>query len=241
MTQTENVPALGGDANLPAHLANAKKRAPKTMSPTNIVIPKIWAMQHMSEKVINKEAEYGQFRDSMNNALLGDLENPVEFIPFDFKEWWIIEEKVKDKYKYKEKIAINRENDAWRYDFEGGRRIRVIDIYCMVPGHMKICHIISFKVTSLRAGKKVLTQFAMNQDAGAPVYASVMKLKGTSTTNDDGTFVVLDTSASRYCSEQEAAACEKWLDRMENEVIAVDDSDLKSEAAPKKADDKGQF
>src|SRR3954471_23034774 len=52
----------------------------------DVVLPKILAMQGMSKLVTDGVAVMGEFRDSLNNVVLGDLKNPIEFIPFHLEK-----------------------------------------------------------------------------------------------------------------------------------------------------------
>ena len=55
---------------------------PSGMNSNDIVIPKIACAQAMSKSVIDGDARFGDFLDSMTMDKLGDLKNPVNFIPF---------------------------------------------------------------------------------------------------------------------------------------------------------------
>ena len=50
----------------------------------DIVIPKILCMQGLSDLVSDGKAKMGDFVDSLEGNILGDIDNPVAFVPFHY-------------------------------------------------------------------------------------------------------------------------------------------------------------
>lgn len=199
------------------------------------VISKIFPMQMMSKKVAEEKARFGEFRDSVTNQLYGSFEKPVEFIPFKIEKVWIESELQKDNtWKYKRTVAITAANDDLRYEDEINgvkiKRLRTYNAYVLLPGDIEsgIPKIISFRVSSMMAGKKLLTQMQVaNRAAGLSPAAKAMKLTGRREKNDKGVFVVMDVEVSRDSSALEQKKALDWFKLMQAAPSAykVDESD----------------
>jgi hypothetical protein len=202
-------------------------------------------MQMMSKKVIDGKGTFGELRDSVNNEKMGGFEKPLEFIPFKMEKVFHVSEiddKGKKKYLKTVPITPDNENLPWE-DTEDGKKISrdyTLNFYCVLPTQIKpdladqgggvLPYIVSFRRTSLRAGKKVATQaYAANAAMGKPPAATVMSLSVVKTSNDLGTFAVLDTSAARLSTKDELATAFFWFKAMKSMNVKVDDSDLTEE------------
>ena len=208
----------------------------------DIIIPKIWALQHMSEKVTSGLAKYGEFRDSINNEKVGDLATPFEIIPFHLQGKWmefdIITNKAgARKREFKQVVPIQNNpnlpgyNDSLPYVDADGKveRDRVMDFYVLLPSEVAagtaLPYVISFKRTSIKAGKKLALQmYIRNRDAKLPPAGVVFKLSGKSTNNDDGEFVVMDVQTSRKATQEELEVAFKWWQQVEKGVTKVDET-----------------
>jgi hypothetical protein len=214
------------------------------MSSKDLIVSKILPMQMMSKKVIDQAAAFGELRDTVNNEKFGDFANAMEFVPFHMEKVFIESEVVGNKKNYLGMVPITTANENLPYeDVRDGKKISrdyTINFYCVLPklinpelassGGGTLPYIISFRRTSLRAGKKVATQaYASNAAMKKPPAATVMSLSSVKTTNDEGTYSVLDTKASRLSSPEELATAFFWFKAMKSMQLKVDDSDLTEE------------
>lgn len=211
----------------------------------DIVIPKILPLNFMSEKVKNKEGEYGEFRDTMSNQKFGDLQTPFEFVPFYMEKLWYEFELVANKAGAKKRefsrvIPIQDNaakpgyNDDFKYAEEGIERDRVMNFYVLIPGEIEkvisMPYVLSFRRTSLKAGKKLASQmFLANARAGKVPAAVVMKLYGKSTQNSEGEYVVMDALPSREATSVEISECLSWLKLVRAGQTKVHDDDIKEQ------------
>jgi len=229
------------NAVAPASMMNSQ------VTSQDIIIPKVLAMQMMSKKVIDDEASFGEFRDSLENELLGSIKQPMEFLPFHMEKVWI--EYVlqpaptpgqQPKKKYLRTLPIITDpsspdyNDNWRYEGENNIvRDRVMNFFCLLPSQLELGgmpYIISCRRTSLRAGKKLATQmFVKNMMAKKEPYAVVFDLLAEKTSNDQGTFVVLDVKPKRQATAEEKAAVEGWMKMIAGGAVKIDNSDVEEE------------
>jgi len=198
----------------------------------DIVIPRIYAAQHMSEVVKDKTAEYGQLIDTMNGEIHGDLTSPVAFVPFYVQKKWMEFDIVTNKAgarkrEYKQTILIDHSNDNLPHVEENIERDRVVEVYCLLPKEVEsgnaFPYVISFRRTSLKAGNKVITQILRNEALNKPPCASVMELSAKDTQNDDGSFVVLDTKATRPATMEEMQESLKWFKMVMSGKTRVDE------------------
>jgi hypothetical protein len=183
----------------------------------DILIPKILLMQGLSQFVADGAAQIGDFRDSVSGALLGNLSTPIQFLPVHIDKTWVLSKKIGDRFKYQTMMPVTRDNEnmEWEYtDNEGVlcRRDYTMTCYCLLPSDVKeglpMPYTISFRRTSMRAGKKLFTQmYIRNKQAGKVPPASVMELSAKREKNDQGTYMVLDIAPVRASSNEEIHAC----------------------------------
>lgn len=210
----------------------------------DIVIPKILPLQFMSEKVKNKQGEYGEFRDTLNNDKFGDISTPVEVIPFHVQKKWMEFDVITNKAgakkrEYKRTIAIDATNDNLPYVDADGliERDRCVDVYVLIPKHIEegnsFPYVLSFRRTSLKAGNKVITQILRNERMGKPPAAVTMLLSAKTVQNDAGEFVVQDVQTGRVTTLEEMQDCLSWYKLVASGVTRVDESGEEEVAATK--------
>lgn len=214
----------------------------------DMVIPKILPLQYMSEKVMNKEGEYGEFRDTLSNQKFGDLTTPFEVIPFMLQKKWIEFEMIPQKgggskrefsqiVMIQDNPAVAGFNDDLPLREEDGskERDRVMDFFVLIPDEVKAGaatpYVLSFRRTSLKAGKNMATQMYVRNAAASKVPpATVMKISGVDTSNDDGSYVVQNCVPSRPSTEEEVAAAFKWFKIIKQNGAKVDEREFGEEA-----------
>jgi hypothetical protein len=230
-----------------AQNANAWGGGP-TISKKELVIPKILPLQHMSEKVADKLGEYGQFRDTSDNKLFGDLKTPFEFIPVYMEKKWVESDivtnssgKVKKTFKQIIPIIDNPSdagyNDELPYREDGIERDRVLDFYVLIPEELgnrgALPYVISFRRTSLKAGSKLATQmYVKNGLAGKPPAGTVCTMSGKDVSNDDGSYIVQDVAPARETSPEELTEAFKWFQLIKGGGAKVDESDNTEKTTP---------
>lgn len=213
----------------------------------DIVIPKILAMQGLSKLVTSGQAKFGEFRDSLNGVVLGEIgKQAIEFVPFLLEKVWIVFEdknppgSQQTNYKFTKVEPLTAENENWPYEevINGVkiRRDRTMNFYVLLPGEIEkggaIPYILSFRRTSARAGQKLATtMFMKNLKAGKTPASMVLELHGEKQQNDKGTFVVLDVKEKRPSTTAEIAEAFSWVKTVKAGKTRADTSDLEAEAA----------
>lgn len=213
------------------------------VSSNDILIPKILAMQGLSQLVADGKAAIGELRDSVNGTFLGSPDKPLEFIPVHIDKVWVISEKKGDRFQYSRTEPVTRANEnlPWEEIDEDGivvRRDYTMNCYCLLPVDIEngfpIPYTISFRRTSLRAGKKLFTQmYVRNRQAGLIPAAMKMLLSVQKIKNDKGTFFVFDTDISCKATADEQNAAFALFKTIQSGGAKVDDSDLAEEVSEK--------
>lgn len=188
------------------------------LSTQDIIIPKIYTMQGLSQLVVDDKAKMGNFVDSMTSEVIGDYaKKPLDFIPFHLDKIWIISAKKSGESDFSfEKIEnVTAENEGMPYteivDGVEYKNEYCLNFYVLRPEDMSLPYIIAFKGMSRKAGKILATQmFVRNAAAGKIPPAFVMELAGTKDKNDKGTFITLNTKVKRESSQAEIDAAFKW-------------------------------
>lgn len=231
----------------------------QNITSNDILIAKIHPLQFMSEKVKLKQGEYGEFRDSVNNQKFGDLDTPWEFIPFYMEKKWAEYDIVTNKAgarkrEFKQIIPIIDNagdmgyNDNLPYVDEDGKveRDRCMDFYMLMPSEVadgvELPYVVTFRRTSLKAGKKLAMQmYVRNSQAGKVPPALVHEMSGKSVQNDDGEFVVMDVAPTREATKEELDAALRWYQQVAAGATKLDDSDINEVTTKDVTPEVGQF
>ena len=196
----------------------------------DLIIPKILAMQGLSQLVSAGKAKFGDMVDSLTEEVLGGVDKPIQFIPFKTAKQWI----VFHDNDYKETVSYTPANHDWPIeevvDGVNIRRDKVLQFYCLLPEQIEsgefLPYVLSFRRTSYYAGRKLSSAFARLRMFKKPAFSKVFELSVDKQVNDKNqAYMVFDTSTVRNSSIDEMRACKTWYDLVKGNK--VDDSDLK--------------
>lgn len=198
------------------------------MNPKDIIIPRIKVMQGLSPEVMEGQAKFGDFLDTRSNEVIGDIDNPIEFIPLTHYSVWHIFEG--NELTSIEPVTRANANLPWK---EGNiRRSYARNIYCLIPGQ-PVPYIIGFKGTSSRAGQEVISQMDfINKAVKLPPFGKVMQLAGKKEKNDQGTFVVLKTKQLRNATNEELNEAYKWYKTIKSGETKTREDDVIKDDVP---------
>jgi len=231
--------AKRNEAPVAATASDLNEWGDNEMSSQDLVIPKILAMQGLSNFVTEGRATFGEFRSSVDCELMGDLKNPIEFVPVYMEKIWVVSKKVGDQFKFVRVDKVTPENERlpWSEVVNGVdiKRDFVRNFYVLLEGHA-IPFIISFKGMSARSGKVLATQmYTLNSAANLPPCAIKMQLSGVKDSNDKGTYVVLQAEPCGNASQEECKSALKWYKTIVSGNTKADNSDLHTD------DSAGEF
>lgn len=207
----------------------------------DVVIPKILAMQAMSKLVTAGEAKFGEFRESLNNVILGTEKEPLEFVPFHMEKVYVVMREEKGKFKFHHQEPITSMTEGHEFEAvsaEGAKEkwYRTMNFYVLLPKELEegtaIPYLLCFRSSSAKAGQKLCTtMFMRNLKAGKTPAAMVLELSGVKTTNDKGTFIVMDVKEKRASTNKEIEEAFSWNQTIRGGSVKVDHSDLEAESS----------
>ena len=157
------------------------------ISSNDIMISKILPMQGMSKLVMDRKAQLGEYRDSVTGELLGSIDDPLEFIPFHVDRLWLVQKEINGKFEFQGFEPITRENEDRQWEqMENGSKFRYdwnYMFYVILPKDVQdgipTPYIVNFRRTSVKGGKKIMTQmFVRNEQVGKTPASTAMKLNG---------------------------------------------------------------
>ncbi len=204
----------------------------------DLVVPKILPIHYISKKAKGKEkiAEAGELRDSIENKLFGSTEHPFDFLPIHMTTFWV-EYDMKDggQGKYIGQFSVTAQNENLkREEVVSGvkiKRVKTWECYVLIPEDVKageaFPYVLSFRVTSARAGKTLLTQmYVKNRAAGKLPFQTVCELSMTEESNDSGDFFVQHVKPKRAATPEEMEAGKHWFEMINAGKVKKDDSDI---------------
>lgn len=191
------------------------------ISKADLVVPRLQLMQAMSDKVAkHREAFAGEIRDNLVNDLFAKEGEQLAFTPVHAETIWMIhKEKLEGKKKVREFIGVEKvtpENEFAPYEEDLGDgwtqvRTKQIELYVLLDKDPTIPYIVSFAKTSIKAGKKALTQmYLKNVTAGLDVSAVKMWLMSKQEQGDQGAYYVYDIGIVGKATEEEQASALQW-------------------------------
>jgi len=241
---------LLNNANLPIEVVSAGAGNELILA-SEILIPRLLLMQGLSEFVSSGDARSGDFIKSLTKEKVGDAKTPVQFIPLTYTTNWALSEQVGNKFEYRmnEPLTAANVNLPFEYDVNGvkWRRAKTVNLYALLPSDIVkekeameealktgglpdpdtalMPVLITFRITSYKAGQKVLTHFARCAKFNVRGYVSTLSLTCTQEKNDKGTFYVMDVSQSGSTEKSFLPTCEEWYKTLTGGAanIQVDD------------------
>lgn len=186
------------------------------VSSKDLIIPRLWCMQALSELVAEKEVcKVGDIVCSMTEKVLGDTTKPVSVIPFKVEKLMYIVKQNGDKGELTDIIPTTKDNENLPLEFEAdGERYKrqfVYKYFVLVEGQ-ELPYTIIFKGMSLRAGKQLFTEmFIKNKMAGKSPAAYKMNIMSEKMKNEKGTFYILKVGRGEAAPMAEQKRALDWF------------------------------
>lgn len=210
-----------------------KKPATDLIDQSDILIPKLLIMQGLSEFVAQEKAVMGDIVNSVTGEILGGKGKALSFIPLIMNKVWI-KYKVQggeQKYIGTAPWSAANANTKWEgVDTDGSllRNDACLNFYVMLKSDLDkstaLPYLVSFRRSSYRNGKKLVTHFAQSQMANIAPYAMVLNLTSTKEQNDKGTFYIFDVTHGAETDAKYAEKLEMWTDTLKKNIHVVDES-----------------
>lgn len=199
------------------------------VSATDLVIPKLLLMQNTSEYVGNDTAKMGDIVNSQTLEVIGSVGKPVEVIPLKLYKTWRTYSLASGQPKFLREEPVTAQNASapWEdkepaQDGKGTipiRRDMNFNFFVLLKSELEAGEgfpvVVSFKRTSMNAGKQLATQLFKMLALGRAPYSSTMKLGVKKEKKDTNTYALFECAKGEPCSEQHKAEAKLWLERLQ--------------------------
>lgn len=199
----------------------------------DLIIPKLLLMQNTSQMVGDDAAKVGDIINSQSLEVLGGLGAPVDIIPLKMTKTWRVYDLggKQPEFIRQEAVTAANVNLPWD-DTEDGVPIRrdmcmnffVLLVSDVVKEEAFPC-VVSFKRTSMQAGKQLATHLFKMTALGKKPYAHSVQLKAAKQKTDTNTYGVFELGKSTPLPADVQAVAEKWCSLLTSMTYKVDDKD----------------
>ena len=195
----------------------------------DILIPRIFVAQKMSEVCDSEEVKPGEFYRSTDHEVLGGSKKPVELLVLSFFKTWTIEQKKGDRYEF-EAIRPYVPADAslpWDFSEDGitKRRNETFNFYVLLISDIKanqpLPFVISFRRTSVMCAKQIVSYILSMKQFNSPACTHVLELTTHLKENDLGSFHVPQMKKGRRAEIEEMEVAKKWFDAINRGAVKV--------------------
>lgn len=213
--------------------------AAENIDMSDLKVPKILLMQGLSDLVTKGVAKMGEYRDNVEEKLIGSQDKEIEIIIFDFFKTWRIFHKLpgqkRPKYISTEAITVHNADMPWEEDIGNGvvmMRVKNYNFYGVLAVEeiaLEIPYLISFARTSASAAQRINSFFEKLRKANRPSASVVVGIKSEVESNDDGTFAVSNVRIVRDSTAKEIEAAKYWYDSIKSgktKVEVKEDDDI---------------
>jgi len=235
-------------ANVPAVQSESAAWGMEEITAQDIILPKLLLMQGLSKIVTAGDAAQGQIVNSVTKEVVGGISNiktkagePVELVCFKLFKTWVEFDKIEGQWVFRKTYPMDASNlDLAQEEIVSGvevRRDRCMNFMVLLPSEIEegaaLPYVVSFRRTSMQAGKKIASAQKRWQALGAanPVCHKTFKMSVIQKTKDDKNFWAFEMEEGRETSAEEQAECKKWFTALQKMNAKIDDSDL-NESAP---------
>jgi len=215
---------------------------------SDIIVPRLLAMQGLSKLVTDGVARFGEIRDSLEGKLLRGMQGkeikPVRIVIFDMFKSYIEFEDAGKGPKFKRILPSGTGQEPAMEEIIDGKKItrdRTLNFYCLLASELEegtaTPYLLSCRRTSYKCGKKLSTSLAKLRAFKRPAAAVYFDLTVNVQENDKGKFSVFDVSQLEGTTKPEhLAEAKKWWSALKTAKVQVDMRDMEAETSQPPAD-----
>lgn len=200
---------------------------------SDIAFPKLWLMQGLSDAVVKRKAQIGDFWLTSTETIIKD----VVFTPIYFKKvCYVSTRKINtgknERYKFDHMFPVVTPADEkmpWSEtngDTEIKREYAYV-FFAMLEGNLELPVQITFKSTGYKTGQKIATQmYVINKmQKGAIYFPSLVKFKMTADVKieTDGAYAIPEVKASEVNTPAFQQECGNWYNVLKSMSINLAD------------------
>jgi len=208
----------------------------KKIFSVDVATPKVQLVQGLSTKITNREAQSGQWVNSITNKILGDVGDPVKFVVVDcFKRWHTFLDPEKKKFLNSEAVTLENCEQPYETKFEGQDvwRRQVLQFLVCLPMDLERGkprpYILDFAATSKLAGRMLLTFIQELHDSNVPSAAFTFEVgyEKKDYTEGAGTYLVKQIKPLGETKKEYVDLCKKVYREFAKvkDRIIIDDRD----------------
>lgn len=210
----------------------------KELFKNDLLIPKIWLVQTMSDLRKEKKADEGDFVDSQTAEILAGAGDSIKFIVLKtFKRWhtFTVDAKGDKEFLSSEVMVLGKNHDLKYEDTLDGKiitRRQVISAYVLIERDalrgINKPYIIDFASTSKYAGRILVSDIATLNRKGLPSFTGIFEMTANEEEFDKGSAFVRKVKFFGFAPKAAMPYlidCYKDLETIEDQII-FDDSDL---------------
>lgn len=239
--QTQAEVPVAGAIELPAEIAGEGWGAVEEMDATDLLVPKIFHQQAMSQLVADGKARPGDFCDSLTGELLASKDDGLEVIIFgSYKTMLVRKWDVKaDRWEFEELITLVPENarewanKALVEETEDGKFSYQMqyNYYCLVKDKLNdLPYVLTLGSTKTKAAKKLNTMLYRLRQIKKPSAAYAFILRSTPEKNDKGSWFGLDISQGDASTAIELMTAHGWYVKSQStKFVVVEEETANSE------------
>lgn len=196
----------------------------------DVLIPRIFLAQKMSDVVDKSDVKAGQFYLSTTKEALSGVGQSLEILILNSFKTWTIEQKKGDKYEYHsiEPYSPSQANLPWDFELMGVtmRRNETFNYYIVLPKDIEsgeaIPALLSFRRTQVKCAKAITSYLMKMKQFKAPACMYVIELSSHLEENDLGSFHVPQIKQGRKATLDEMSLCKKWYDSISHGSVKID-------------------
>lgn len=204
---------------------------------SDLVIPRLMLMQNTSEFVGDGLAKLGDIINSQTSEVLGGLDSPVEIIPLRLSKTLRVYDQTQNPPKFIRSETLTAENAKRPYEEdENGVRVRnyqTFNFFALLKKEIDAGEafpvVVSFKSTSLTAGRQIATHIFKMAALGKLPYSQSILLTVSKEKKGTNTWATFGTAKGNLMGDVEKAESEKWLSILASVTHRVDDQESEIE------------
>jgi ribosomal protein S6 len=218
--------------------------------PSDILIPKLLLMQGPSQLVAEGKASQGDMINSVTGEKLGDKTKGVTIIPLThFKTMTVMRDKGgMYVFDHIEPWTVAHASKSFEEETNGAKykNYPTLNFYVMLEKDLKenksaMPVLVSFKSTSLKAGKKLINHFAMAGEIGQKPCSGMLTLTCTVKKGDKGPYHAFDVVFEKNTPNEYGAKLLQWEKILKQNKVKVDASHEDHEEAGVELNSQSEF
>lgn len=198
---------------------------------SDLVIPRLLLMQNTSEYVGDKKAQLGDVVNSQTMEVVGGEKKPLEIIPLKLYKTLKVFDQTQTPPKFIREEPLTPANSRLPYEgTENGIQVkRFVNMNLFVllkkdleKGEAFPC-VVSFKSTSIPAGKQIATQLFKMASLGRLPYSQTVNITVSLQKKERNTFAVFGAAKGNNVDGGAVKEAEKWLSILASVQYRVDE------------------